>query len=120
MNAPNLHCNRELMVMATNFYYHCWFAGAGLQETHPFQLLLMSLSFFISLLGPIQGTICFKLVPRPLVLGPLSKVALKFTMGLGFCRVLFSFGVISLPLFIDIMNFTQTYGFGPISSFLNG
>ncbi len=26
--------------------------------------------------GPIQGSICFKLVPGLLVLGPLSKVAL--------------------------------------------
>ncbi|CAK9220061.1 unnamed protein product, partial [Sphagnum troendelagicum] len=38
------------MAMATNLSYHCWFGGAGLQETHPFHLFLMLLFLLVSLL----------------------------------------------------------------------
>jgi hypothetical protein len=50
MKVGNFYCNQELMAMATNLYYHCWFARVYLQETHPFQLLLMLLFLFISLI----------------------------------------------------------------------
>jgi hypothetical protein len=36
VKVANLYCNQELMTMATNLYYHCWFTKAGLQETHLF------------------------------------------------------------------------------------
>ncbi len=36
VKATNFYYNWELMVMATNLYYHCWFVRARLQETHGF------------------------------------------------------------------------------------
>jgi hypothetical protein len=49
MKVTNFYCTQELMVMATNLYYHCWFVGGvELQKTHPFPLCLMLLFLFIS------------------------------------------------------------------------
>jgi hypothetical protein len=65
MKAPNLCSNQELMVMTTNLYYHCWFRGAGLQETHPLHLFLMLLSLFVSLLHFLLLMFSFSTAPHP-------------------------------------------------------
>jgi len=36
VKATNLYCNPKLMAMATNLYYHYWFAGARLQKNYLF------------------------------------------------------------------------------------
>jgi hypothetical protein len=30
VKVANLYCNQELIMMATNLYYHCWLVGARL------------------------------------------------------------------------------------------
>ncbi len=47
MKAANLYCNWKLMVMATNLYSHCWFAGARLTSSTCSSCSSSSLSFFL-------------------------------------------------------------------------
>ncbi len=64
MKATNLYCNRKLMAMATNLYYHCWFARVRLQEIHLFELLLMLLFLFISLFPFLMLMSSFSTAPH--------------------------------------------------------